>query len=103
MLTKTPLSEYSQELNNFCEAHEVSSLYVFGSYATGNQNAQSDIDFLVDFKDIPLDRCTDHYFELHEKIEQLFGRSIDLLTVNSLSNPYFIQSVEETKQLLYAA
>ncbi|MCF8461507.1 MAG: nucleotidyltransferase domain-containing protein [Flavobacteriales bacterium] len=103
MLTKTLLSEYSQELNDLCKAHEVSLLYVFGSYATGNQNTESDIDFLVAFKDIPLDRYTDHYFELHEKLEQLFGRPIDLLTVNSLSNPYFIQSVEETKQLLYAA
>jgi predicted nucleotidyltransferase len=99
----TFLSKYTDELNDLCQAHEVSSLYVFGSYATGNQNDLSDIDLLVAFKDIPLDRYTDHYFELHEKLEQLFGKPIDLLTVNSLSNPYFIQSVEETKQLLYAA
>ena len=31
------------------------------------------------------------------------GRKVDLLTENSLSNPYFIESIEETKQLLYAA
>lgn len=99
----TLLSKYTDELNKLCQEHEVSSLYVFGSYATGNQNDLSDIDLLVAFKDIPLDRYTDHYFELHEKLEQLFGKPIDLLTVKSLSNPYFIQSVEETKQLLYAA
>ncbi len=28
---------------------------------------------------------------------------IDLLTENSLSNPYFIESVEKSKQLLYAS
>jgi hypothetical protein len=39
---------------------------------------------------------------LHDKLEALFQRKVDLLTENSLSNPYFIESIEETKELLYA-
>jgi uncharacterized protein len=42
--------------------------------------------------------------EYDVKTLYVFGnRKIDLLTENSLSNPYLIESIEETKQLLYAA
>ena len=63
----------------------------------------SDIDILVSFKELSIAKYTDNYFDLHYKLEELFDRKIDLLTENSLSNPYFIESIEETKQLLYAA
>jgi len=39
---------------------------------------------------------------MHYKLEELFGRKIDLITEKSLSNPCFIESIEETEQLLYA-
>ena len=34
---------------------------------------------------------------------EVFGRKVDLLTRRSLRNPYFVDSVEKTRQLLYAA
>lgn len=78
-------------------------MYVFGSVCTDKFNDTSDIDILISFKDISIEKYTDNYFDLHYRLEKLFNRKIDLLTENSLSNPYFIASVEETKQLLYAA
>ena len=51
--------------------------------------------------------CKAHHvkelFALAEKLENLFDRKVDLITVNSLSNPYFIKSLEKTKTELYAA
>ncbi|MFN7119643.1 MAG: nucleotidyltransferase domain-containing protein [Saprospiraceae bacterium] len=61
------------------------------------------MDLLISFKDISIEEYTDNYFELHYKLQELFQRDIDLLTENSLSNPFFIKQIEETKQLLYAA
>lgn len=98
-----PLEAYRNQLIKLCEEHEVESLYLFGSYSKNQQHVKSDIDLLVAFKNIPIDRYTDHYFTLHEKLEKLVGRPIDLITVNMLGNPYFMESVENTKQLLYAA
>ncbi len=92
-----------QKLREICKTYDVKSMYVFGSACTDKFNKNSDIDILVAFKDISIEKYTDNYFELHYKLEQLFGRKIDLLTENSLSNPYLIKSIEETKQLLYAA
>ena len=90
-------------LKDLCRKYDVKTMYVFGSVCTDNFNDNSDIDILVSFKDISIEKYTDNYFDLHHKLEELFKRKIDLLTENSLSNPHLIESIEETKKLLYAA
>lgn len=91
------------ELELLCERYEVERMYVFGSAVSNHFNDSSDIDILISFKEIPFERYTDNYLELHEKLELLFGRKVDLITERSLSNPFFIKTIEATKQLLYAA
>lgn len=78
-------------------------MYLFGSGSIGEFSDTSDVDILITFQDIPVDRYTDNYFDLHYELEDLFKKKIDLITERSLSNPYLIQSIEKTKQLLYAA
>jgi predicted nucleotidyltransferase len=90
-------------IKELCKKYEVKSMYLFGSSSKGEFRETSDIDILITFHDIPIDRYTDNYFELHYELEALFNRDIDLITEKSLSNPYLIKSIEETKQLLYAA
>jgi len=97
------IKEKLNDLKKLCQDYDVKTMFVFGSACTEKFNNESDIDILISFKDISIQNYTDNYFELHYKLEALFNRKIDLLTENSLSNPYFIQSIEETKQLLYAA
>ena len=97
------IQERINELKELCRSYDVKTMHVFGSACTDNFNDTSDIDILVSFKEISIEKYTDNYFELHYKLEAMFNRKIDLLTENSLSNPYFIESVEETKELLYAA
>ncbi len=92
-----------KDLKKICETYDVKTLYVFGSACTDKFKENSDIDILVSFKDISIEKYTDNYFELHYKLEELFNRKVDLLTEKSLSNPYLIKSIEETRQLLYAA
>jgi predicted nucleotidyltransferase len=91
------------QLKNLCEAYDIKEMFVFGSACTEKFSDQSDIDILISFNDISIEKYTDNYFDLHDKLEELFKRKVDLMTENSLSNPYLIESIEETKQLLYAA
>ena len=91
------------ELQQLCEKYAVKSMYLFGSASTGNFNKESDIDILISFQELPFEQYTDNYFEIHEALETLFNRKVDLITERSLSNPFFIQSIDQTKQLLYAA
>lgn len=90
-------------LKQLCQYYDIKMMYLFGSACNDRFNSDSDIDILISFKDISIEKYTDNYFELHDKLEALFDRKVDLITENSLSNPYLIESIEETKQLVYAA
>jgi hypothetical protein len=61
----------------------VSRIGLFGSAVRGEATPESDLDFLVEFR--PGEKTCDHFFELAEFLEGLFGRKVDLLTVESVS------------------
>ena len=92
------------ELKKLCRELHIKRLYAFGSVMTDKFNEKSDLDFLISFlDDISIEDYTNNYFEFHYKLKELFDREIDLVTERTLSNPYFIESVNETKELLYEA
>lgn len=45
----------------------------------------------------------DTYFDLADRFEHLFRRPVDLITDKSLSNPYFIESINKTKIQVYGS
>jgi predicted nucleotidyltransferase len=68
---------------------------VFGSFVRSKQTAQSDIDVLVEFE--PNQKTFDNFMRLAQFLEELFGRKVDLVTVESLSpyiGPHILQEVE---------
>lgn len=91
------------QLQKLCQKYEVKTMYLFGSACTKEFNPDSDIDILIEFKDLSIEKYTDNYFKLHYDLEELFNRKIDLITTKSITNPYLKQSIEETRELLYAA
>ncbi len=91
------------EIEALCRRYGVRRLELFGSTATGQERLESDLDFLVDFEPLPPGRYADAYFGLRESLEELSGRAVDLVTASAVKNPYFRQSIERTKTLLYAA
>jgi hypothetical protein len=56
---------------------------VFGSCARGAERADSDVDVYVEFDDDQ--RTYDNFFALHERLESLLGRRVDLVTDRSLT------------------
>ena len=97
------ISNRANEIIRLCVIYNVKNLYAFGSVCNSNFNDSSDIDLLVAFdKNISIEKYTDNYFELHYELEDLFKRKIDLITDNSLSNPFLIKTIDLTKQLIYA-
>jgi predicted nucleotidyltransferase len=96
------ISENIDELKKLCKSHDIKRMYAFGSVVNKKFSDNSDIDFLISFDDdLSFDEYTDNYFELHYKLKDLFSRNIDLITEKSLSNPYFIESINKNKKLLY--
>jgi uncharacterized protein len=51
------------EIEKLCQEFDVKTLYVFGSVCTDQFNDNSDIDFLISFKDISIEKYTDNYLK----------------------------------------
>ena len=76
------LREHQPELQRF----GVSRCGIFGSFARDTAiHEQSDVDILVAFE--PDQKTFDNFIHLSFFLEGLFGRSVDLITIESLS-PY---------------
>jgi len=94
-----------EALRRLCVDYRVKRLDVFGSALTEHDfdPEKSDLDFLVDFLPLKQGQYAETYFGLLEGIERLFGRHVDLVMTGAIKNPYFLQSVNNNHQVLYAA
>jgi hypothetical protein len=97
----TRLEQYKNEIERLCKAYHVRRLYAFGSVITDEYNSKSDIDLLVDFRDLRLEEYADNYFDFKFSLEELFNRPIDLLEEKAMKNPYLRKSILQNRQLLY--
>ena len=91
-------------LAQLCVQYRVRRLELFGS-ATGERfnPDTNDLDFLVEFQELSPREHADAFFGLMEELQQMFGRPVDLVELRAIRNPYFLQAVEQTRTLLYAA
>jgi len=95
------INENINKIKDVCERHHVLSLSVFGSALTEKFNKNSDVDLLVSFKPLEFGEYADNYFQTAESFEKIFNRPVDLVTDKSLSNPYFINSINANKRQIY--
>ena len=72
------LSDLKIQLRGACRHHSVRRLQVFGSVSRGLETSDSDVDFLVQFQDMPPGEYARHYFALLHGLEEilLVGQSI---------------------------
>lgn len=98
-----PLQPYQDAIEALCRRYHVRRLDLFGSAASGRARADSDFDFLVEFGPLPAGGYADAYFGLLEGLQALLGAPVDLVVDSAVRNPYFRQSVERNRAMLYAA
>lgn len=98
------IDRHYDELPAICRRYHVARLEVFGSVVSGPFDEQgSDVDFLVEFGDVPHGQRFDAFFGLQRALTELFGRRVDLVEDGAPRNPYFIRRLNETRRLVYAA
>jgi predicted nucleotidyltransferase len=80
-----PIAIPKEEINQFCQRHQIRKLSLFGSVLRNDFTPESDVDFLVEFEP----GKTPGFFKMasmeRELSEMLEGRKIDLRTPNELS------------------
>ena len=98
------ITEHAEDLKRLCLRYHVKRLDLFGSAATGGYRPEdSDLDFVVEFQPVPFGAYADTYFGLLESLEELFGGPVDLLAESAIKNPYFLQSVEQSRAPVFEA
>jgi uncharacterized protein len=83
MLEKEKIIQLIQKDQSYlADEFGVSKIGLFGSYAKGKANANSDIDLVIEFEQ-PIGF---RFFELVEYLENLLGGKVDVLTPAGIQN-----------------
>ena len=75
---------------------KIDKLYLFGSYARGEETQDSDVDLFVEFND---DASLLDHSKLHVEIEDLLDRKVDLVT--SEKDDPFLELIKKDQILIY--
>lgn len=107
------ITDNLEAIRDICRRHHVARLWVFGSAATGIGldgglfGPESDVDLLVEYVEKVYDfenfSYYDNSMELHEELEAVLGRKVDLVAVTTLTRARFIKNIKQQMQSLYVA
>jgi uncharacterized protein len=98
------IEQHKVAISGLCAKYQVARLEAFGS-AVGRtfDEDRSDLDLLVEFLPLPPGTRADAYFGLLEELQALLGRPVDLVMIRAVRNAYFLRSIAEGREVLYAA
>ena len=91
--------KYFELVRNYLKDKPVKKAYLFGSFSSGNEMPESDIDILVDLdytNPIGLE-----FIQMQLDLEKILDKKVDLVSSNGLSKhiqPY----IDKEKVLIYA-
>lgn len=99
------VSELIKVISPIAEKHNVSRIYLFGSYARGEADEESDIDLRVEAAQL---NTLFALGGLYSDLEEALGKSLDLVTTEALrkkkEDPLtrkFIRNMRKDEKLLY--
>lgn len=97
------ISDNTDAIAALCRQFKIRKLDLFGSAATGAFDpVTSDVDFVVDLGEYERG-VAKRFFRFAEALEALLGREVDLVTEDSIVNPYFRYAVDRTREPIYEA
>ena len=91
-------------IGQVCAKYGIARLEVFGSAARAVDFVEisSDADFLVEF--LPTTQPgLNEFFGAKADLEKILGRAVDLVQANAVRNPYVLASINQSRELVYAA
>jgi hypothetical protein len=93
-----------QEIENiildYLKPFDLQRLGIFGSYARGEQNSNSDIDLLVKFKDSP---SLLQLIKIENDLSKKLGFKVDLITEGSIKNSRIKAQIKQDLKIIYYA
>jgi uncharacterized protein len=83
-----------------CERYQVRELSLFGSVVRDDFRPDSDVDFLVTFKD-DSELTFYEFVEMKDELATLVGRPVDLVEEKALTNPFRRKTILRDKTVIY--
>ncbi|MBR1486583.1 MAG: nucleotidyltransferase domain-containing protein [Synergistaceae bacterium] len=93
------INEISNIVSKLGKKYGIKNAYLFGSYAKGLANEDSDIDIIIDRGEL---NTYDSYYDLHEELVNELGTEVDLLATDGIK-PRFFELIKNDRILLYGA
>lgn len=89
-------------IKTFCQRWGVQELSLFGSVLRDDFNADSDVDVLISFHP---DTDWDYWNwpEMLDDLQSIYGRSVDLVVKESLTNPFRRHRILTEREIVHAA
>ncbi len=86
------LKDIKRILKKVLNEFDIKEIYLFGSYARGEANANSDVDILCDKGNVKtlIDQGI-----LEDRLEAELGKKVDLVFISSKMDEYFRSQIEE--------
>jgi predicted nucleotidyltransferase len=100
MTSRAQITIPQEQIEAFCMRHHIHRLSLFGSVLTNDFRPDSDVDVLVEFA--PGFAPGLAFFGMQEELSAIFGREVDLNTLNFLS-PHFREQVRSSAEERYVA
>ena len=86
------IKQIKDRIKPVMEKHKIKDVYLFGSYARGEANSDSDIDIYCEKGDVDtLFKSVD----FDEELEKALGKKVDVITIGSNMHDYFKKQLEE--------
>lgn len=90
-----------EALRQYARTKPISRMYIFGSFARGEQTPESDVDFLIEVRPDSKFSLLD-LSRMYRELSQLLGRSVDIATPPMIGK-YIRDSVFKDLVLVYEA
>lgn len=99
------VNENRSVISSLCRRYDVRRLDVFGSAAREGafREDASDVDFLVEFNPASALSPLDSFFGLQAELTRLLKRPVDLVEAGAVKNPYVLDSIQRSREVVYAA
>jgi uncharacterized protein len=89
-------------LVELCKRWKIVELSLFGSVLRDDFTPESDVDVLLVFAD-GFRPGIDEYIGMQSDFENLFSRSVDLVNRKYLRNPFLLNEILNTREVILAA
>ena len=86
------IKEIKERIRPVIEKHGIQDVYLFGSYARGEANRNSDVDIYCDSGDV---ETLWEQSSFEDELAEALGKEVDVVTIGSQMHDFFRQQLEK--------